>query len=108
MPQFGATGVIETAGELVELGAGKGRGEKPKPITERLAAMGKREIYGMLKTMERRAGWKHGVIEHRFRDIFGVWARGLRDAPAIEPCFELQSWIRSRNIAWAKSKGRVT
>ena len=107
MPQFGATGVVETAGELVELGAGGGRGETLKPITERLAAMGEREIYGMLKSMERRHGWKHGVIEHRFRDIFGVWARGLRDAPAIEPCFELQSWVRSRNIAFAKSKGRV-
>ena len=31
MPQFGATGVAEVAGELVELGAGHARGEKPKP-----------------------------------------------------------------------------
>ena len=108
MPQFGATGVIETAGELVELGAGHVRGEKPKPVIERLQAMGKREIYGMLKTMERKGGWKYGVMEYRFKDIFGSFARGLKDAPAIEPCFELQSWIRSRNIAFAKSKGRAS
>jgi hypothetical protein len=38
-----------------------------------------------------------------YKQKFGVWPRGLRDIP-MEPTPEMQSWLRSRQIAWSKSR----
>ena len=103
MPMFGPTGVQELQGELVELGAGKVRGKREEPVTDRLRALGKATVWAMLLAMERQFSWKDRVKDHRYRDIFGVWPRDLRHVRPIEPAPELQSWVRSRNIAYAKS-----
>jgi superfamily II DNA or RNA helicase len=41
----------------------------------------------------------------QYRQKFDVWPRGLFDRP-LEPSAECLGWIRSRNIAWAKSQAK--
>lgn len=108
MPMFGASGVVQMPGELAELGRGGKRIVPTKPVTEHLKALGKATVWGMLMSMERRHAWATGQKSHRYKEIFGVWPFGLGSSVhAIEPSLELQSWVRSRNIAYAKYlKGR--
>jgi hypothetical protein len=67
--------------------------------------MGKEAVYGQLLHMAHDRGHKTGWADHKYREIFGVWPRGLRGVP-FEPMPELLSWVRHRNIAWAKSRPR--
>ena len=62
-------------------------------------------IFGQLKTIARRKGYALGWAAHQFNRFFGMWPTGLADAPENEPTAELSSWVKSRQIAFAKSKG---
>lgn len=57
---------------------------------------------GLLHIADER-GYSHGWASHKFREIFGVWPKGL---PSIcrEPTSDLRNWVKSRNIAWANRK----
>lgn len=80
------------AGELVRLDRGK------KPTREE-----KQAAYSALLWMAREKGRKLGWAAHIYRDIFGVWPRGLDDIPA--PASEaLINFVRSRDIRHAKRK----
>lgn len=48
-------------------------------------------------------GYSHGWASHKYREIFGVWPKGL---PSIcrEPTSDLRNWVKSKNIAWANRK----
>jgi DNA repair protein RadD len=48
-------------------------------------------------------GYQRGWIAHKFRERFGDWPRTNFVTP-IAPSPEVLSWVRSRNIAWAKAK----
>lgn len=48
-------------------------------------------------------GWQPGAAAHKYHERFGEWPNGLRKA--IEPpSAETRRWIKSRMIAWSKSK----
>ncbi len=80
------------AGELVRLDRGK------KPTRDE-----KQAAYSALLWMAREKGRKLGWAAYIYRDIFGVWPRGLDDTPA--PASEaLISFVRSRDIRHAKRK----
>jgi DNA repair protein RadD len=51
-------------------------------------------------------GYASGWAAHKFRDEFGVWPNDYKDVPALQPTPKVLSWIKSRQIAWAKSKQR--
>jgi DNA repair protein RadD len=86
---------IENAeGELAEFG-----GKKEKFSKEQKAA-----FYGELLTYCDRKGYKPGWAAAKFKDKFGTWPNAYRAAEWREPTAETLSWIRSRNIAWAKRK----
>lgn len=57
---------------------------------------------GLLHIADER-GYSHGWASHKYREIFGVWPKGL---PSIcrEPTSDLRNWVKSRNIAWANRK----
>jgi hypothetical protein len=50
-------------------------------------------------------GYQRGWIAHKFRERFGDWPRTNFVTP-IAPSPEVLSWVRSRNIAWAKARQR--
>jgi superfamily II DNA or RNA helicase len=57
---------------------------------------------GILKIASER-GYKQGWAAHKYKEKFGVWPRGLMDI-ASEPSPEIRSWVRSRQIAFAKAR----
>ena len=45
-------------------------------------------------------------LQSRIREKFGVWPDHFRGVQPCEPAGEVRSWIKSRQIAFAKSKSR--
>jgi superfamily II DNA or RNA helicase len=79
-------------GELVEF-----KGKKKVPMADKQAWWS-----GLLQHAYTH-GYARGWAAHKYRDKFGVWPKGLHDIP-MEPTLEMQSWITSRNIAYAKRR----
>jgi len=88
--------VIATPGELEELEGGKNVADK----------MVKQEWFSQLLAVARARGYKDGWAANKYREKFTVWPRGLaHDEMPVSP--EVASWVKSRQIAWAKSKQRL-
>lgn len=79
-------------GELVEVKPKADRGEK-------------QAFYSQLLAIARDRGRSPGWVAHAFRDRFKVWPRGLSDAP-IPPAPEVLSWVRAKDIRWAKRRAK--
>lgn len=90
----------EVDGELTELGKQKGR--SGPTVRDVLKGIGKREIQAQLNTVRNERGRSPGWAAHAYRDIFGVWPRG--PGGFAEPSPVLRSWLRSRDIAYARSR----
>ena len=95
-------GVLNIAGDLVEFGSGEAK--KPAKVSDAIRDMGKQAVWSQLLKVKSDRGWSDGRVAHSYRDIFGVWPRGLGTIPA-SPSPLLVSYLRSRAIAYAKSKG---
>lgn len=90
---------VETAdGELVELGAGQA--SKSKAVADQAT---KQRWYSSLIAIGQERGYASGWAANKYREKFDVWPRGLSDQ-AINPSPEVRSWVRSRQIAYAKSR----
>jgi DNA repair protein RadD len=48
-------------------------------------------------------GYKPGWAAYKFKEKFGFWPPRAQP-PAIKASPEVLSWVRSRNIAWAKAQ----
>jgi superfamily II DNA or RNA helicase len=59
--------------------------------------------HGMLTYIAEERGYKPGWIAHKFKEKFGHWPT-RRYVPPTEPSREVLSWVRSRNIAYAKAR----
>ena len=81
------------AGELVKLERGK-----QKPTREE-----KQSAYSALIWMALKKGRKPGWAAHIYRDLFGVWPRGLNDTPQA-PSEDLVRWVKSRDIRFHKGQ----
>jgi DNA repair protein RadD len=86
-------------GELVEITGGK----KPEEAASRDE---KAAFYAQLMGYAQKRGYSSGWAAHKFREKFDVWPNDYKNVPAIEPTPKVRSWIKSRQIAWAKSKQR--
>lgn len=62
--------------------------------------------YGMLKQIAQERSYNLGWAAHKYREKFGVWPNGLKQAPALVPSPEVLSWVRSRQIRWAKGSSK--
>lgn len=74
-----------------------------KDIAERFGS--KQEVYSMLRGMASWSGYAEGWVGHKYRSVFGVWPKGLERIEK-EPSPELQRWVMSQNIKFAKGKER--
>jgi DNA repair protein RadD len=59
--------------------------------------------HGMLTHIASARGYKSGWIAHKFKEKFGMWPP-VRGVTPIEPSTEVTSWVRSRDIAYAKAR----
>ena len=90
-------------GELVEIGTdghSASVAAKKGSAKGRVASQGKQAVYSQLWAMKgsKADGW----VAHKYREVFGVWPSGLERVRA-EPTPELQMWVHSENIRFAKS-----
>jgi DNA repair protein RadD len=84
--------VVSVPGELQEL--------KPGARADRDA---RQEFYGQLLTLARERNYSDGWVAHKMREKFGAWPRGLSNIE-IPVSLEVARWVKSRQIAWAKSQ----
>jgi DNA repair protein RadD len=61
-------------------------------------------FYGQLLWIARERGYKSGWASHKFKEKFGHWPRGNPLPELPDPA--VRSWVRSRQIAYAKARGR--
>jgi DNA repair protein RadD len=62
----------------------------------------KRSFYAQLLGYVREKGYREGWAAHKFKSKFGHWPAGARPKPET-PTAATRSWIRSRQIAYAKA-----
>lgn len=87
--------VEAVAGQLEELQQGS---KAPKDDRQ--------NFYSELIYFARQRGYNPHWASHKYREKFGMWPRGLSDAPRITS-LATQNWIKSRTIAWVKARNRV-
>jgi predicted enzyme related to lactoylglutathione lyase len=80
------------------------KGEKKKAATKEDKQKFYSELLGWQKQQQMNGkNVSDGRIAHIYKDKFGVWAKGLNDK-IMSPSSELTSFIRSKNIAYAKAR----
>lgn len=82
-------------GDLVEM----------SPARARAGVAEKESLFGQLKHYARSRNYSEGWAAHKFRELTGVWPDRYHKAPLVEPTPFIRNWIKSRQIAWVKSKG---
>jgi superfamily II DNA or RNA helicase len=100
LPQRSAKAIVVEG----ELGLLEGK-KKPKGLT--YSADDKERWHGMLVSYGQSKGHKPGWASHKYREKFGAFPKwGVAPEP-IPPSREVLSFIRSRNIAWAKGREKA-
>lgn len=88
--------VLTVPGELQAIDGGKN-------IADRQI---KQDWYSQLLHIARLRGYSDGWAAHKYKERFTVWPRGLHQTE-VDVSPEVASWVKSRQIAWAKSKRRA-
>jgi len=78
--------------------------EAQKKKNNQVSKTVKADFFAMLKGYAFDHGYAKGWAAHQYRKKFGVWPNHYKDVQAKAPNKEVSNWIRSRQIAWAKSK----
>jgi len=87
--------VVSVAGEMAELTL--------VPKKEKYSAEYKQAFYAQLLGYAQENGKNPGMAYHKYAEKFGVHPSMAKPAP-VTPSAEVLSWMRSRNIAYAKRK----
>jgi DNA repair protein RadD len=90
--------VVNRDGELIEL-------SDRRTIAAISQAKDKIRVYQEFKGYAVNRQYKPGWVAHKFKERFGHWPNGLEHLPPINPSPATCSWIRSRQIAFARSRG---
>jgi superfamily II DNA or RNA helicase len=96
--------IVEQNGELVEYT------EDGRRVGSRMASDPtpdqKRYVYAQILGYAEETGKSDGWVAHTYRDMFGVWPRGMRGVRA-EPCLtKVRNFIRAKAKAYWESKQR--
>ena len=81
-------------GEMVELAE-----------TTRAMKEDKQDFYSELKFIALAKNYNPHWADHKYREKFGVWPRGLVDTPK-HPSLKTVNWIKHKNIAFVKGKNK--
>ena len=85
-------------GELVQVG-----GEAVAPKKAEASRAEKQLWYSSLLAIAQERGYKRGWAANQYREKFGAWPRLLAEIPTDPPA-HVRSWIKSRQIAYAKRR----
>ena len=94
--------MVHVDGELVEFGALRS-GCKAYGIAKMA------EFHGELRWIAQDRGYAPGWASHKYREKFGIWPNDpkIKFADPRPPSLKTRNWVRSRQIAFAKAKGRA-
>ncbi len=92
--------IEEHAGELVQV-----NGAAVKPKKAQATPAEKQLWFSSLLYIARERKYSKGWVSNQYREKFGVWPQGLDGLP-LEPPAQVRSWVKSRMIAYAKSRKR--
>jgi DNA repair protein RadD len=95
LPKRRPDAIVFRDGELARVDRNSGQPVQSSDPHERM------RWHGMLTYIQQQNGHKPGWIYHKFKERFGTAPLGY--AAPIEPSPEVRSWVRSRNIAYAKA-----
>jgi DNA repair protein RadD len=95
LPRRPAEFIATAAGELGLVQGGKAR------VT--YSEVDRATWHGMLAAVAAERGYKPGWVGHKYKEKFGDWPPRRYPTP-IKPTPEVLSWVRSRNIAFAKRR----
>ena len=84
-------------GDLVEFK----RPKAAKHTAERML-----EVFGQLRAVADGRGYASGWAAHKFKEYFGHWPDAVMHAPLCEPQPDVLGWVKSRQIAFAKARGK--
>jgi DNA repair protein RadD len=96
LPKPRADAILFRDGELARVGA-----EKTFDPGEKI------RWHRMLTAIQQERDYNPGWVAHKFKEKFGHWPPRGRVEPLV-PMLEVRSWVRSRMIAYAKSRERAT
>jgi DNA repair protein RadD len=94
--------VMTRDGELEEIGGAT----DTKKLNRDMGWTEKERFYGELKWFGEVKNFKPGWAAVQYKKRLGVWPNAYKDAEPVEPSNATKAWIRSQQIAWAKSQGR--
>jgi superfamily II DNA or RNA helicase len=107
-------GFVATVISKIEPEAGELRELKPKPKKslrdgDVMTQNDKALFFAELKGYAFQHGYKEGWASNKYRERIGTWpANDMKNVGMLAPRPSTAAWIKSRNIAWAKSKARVS
>jgi superfamily II DNA or RNA helicase len=101
LPQRPPKAIVFTDGELslVDRKSRTAQAATPNP-DERI------RWHAMLTYIAAERGYRAGWVAHKYREKFGAWP-AVRAIEPVQPVPEVLSWVRSRNIAFAKAKEKT-
>lgn len=67
------------------------------------ARMLKQQWLAQLRYVCERESYNTGWTAHKFKEKFGCWPNGIHADP-VPPTVEVQRWLKSRRLAWAKER----
>lgn len=63
----------------------------------------KQQWYSQLLGIAKERGYSDGWVAHKYKEKFAVWPRNVEPV-AVPASLEVARWVKSRQIAWAKSR----
>ena len=97
LPQRRGDAVEYRDGDLAFVDRKSRRAEKLSDPAERM------RWHGMLTHIAQGRGYRAGWVAHKFREKFNQWPP-ISHVEPVAPSPEVTSWVRSRQIAWAKRR----
>ncbi len=92
--------IVEAPGELVAIDQTRAQ----RKANKELSPAEKRSFYSELLGYQSQRGYKDGWAANMYRKKTGVWPNSYRDCLPVEPSGVTLSWIKSRQIAYAKRR----
>jgi superfamily II DNA or RNA helicase len=93
--------VHHAGGDLYELTPDK------TPIVDDASVIVRQQrLYAELAFIARDRGYRRGWVAHKFKERFGHWPNGLDHLLPVAPSDSTWRWVKSRQIAFAKSRSR--
>lgn len=100
--------IVEAEGELAELKRGGAAAPWERQGKMEKLTLSPQDWYSGLLYICNERGWKEGKAAHMYREKFGAWPPRHFDETPVYPAMEVSNWVRSRMIAYARSKKKNT